>query len=153
VQNALDNIDANPDLPASPQPERNQARLLDAYVGLNLANWQLSYGQESQWWGPVESGPLLFTDNASPLRMFHRSRFAVSFALIGRILGPSDGTRFWKAKGNLLSPAPFFHGEKISFKPTPNLEFDLREWAGRADLRWTASFLTYFSDELLPETG
>jgi len=48
VQTVLDNIDDNPGLPASSQPARNQARLLDAYVGLNLTNWQLSYGQESQ---------------------------------------------------------------------------------------------------------
>ena len=125
VQAALDNIDDNPGLPASPQPERNQARLLDAYVGLNLWNWQLSYGQESQWWGPGESGPLLFSDNATPVRMFHIDRVS-PFRLpwIGKFLGPMRWDAFFgRLQGNQLSPAPFFHGEKISFKPTPNLEF------------------------------
>ncbi len=151
VQNALDNIDANPDLPASPQPERNQARLLDAYVGLNLANWQLSYGQESQWWGPGESGPLLFTDNASPLRMFHIDRVSpFHLPWIGRILGPMRWDAFFgKLQGNLLSPAPFFHGEKISFKPTPNLEFGFTRTVevGGEGRPFTLDrlFLTYFS--------
>jgi len=151
VQIALDNIDANPGLPRSPQPERNQARLLDAYVGLNLANWQLSYGQESQWWGPGESGPLLFTDNASPLRMFHIDRVSpFHLPWIRRFLGPMRWDAFFgKLQGNLLSPAPFFHGEKISFKPTPNLEFGFTRTVevGGEGRPFTLDrlFLTYFS--------
>jgi hypothetical protein len=151
VQNALDSIDANPGLPASPQPERNQARLLDAYVGLNLANWQLSYGQESQWWGPGESGPLLLADNASPLRMFHIDRVSpFHLPWIGRILGPMRWDAFFgKLQGNLLSPAPFFHGEKISSKPTPNFEFGFTRTVevGGEGRPFTLDrlFLTYFS--------
>jgi hypothetical protein len=125
VHNAIDTIDDNLGLAASAHPELNQARLLDAYVGLNLANWQLSYGQESQWGGPGESGPLLFSDNAAPVRMFHIDRVS-PFRLpwIGRFLGPMRWDAFFgRLQGNLLSPAPFFHGEKISFKPTPSLEF------------------------------
>ncbi len=151
VQNAIDAIDDNPGLPASPQPERNQARLLDAYVGLNLANWQLSYGQESQWWGPGESGPLLFTDNASPVRMFHIDRVS-PFRLpwIGKILGPMRWDAFFgNLQGNQLTPAPFFHGEKISFKPTSNLEFGFTRTVevGGEGRPFTLDrlFLSYFS--------
>ncbi len=151
VQTALDTIDDNPGLPASPQPERNQARLLDAYVGLNLQNWQLSYGQESQWWGPGESGPLLFSDNAAPMRMFHIDRVS-PFRLpwIAKYLGPMRSDAFFgRLQGNLLSPAPFFHGEKISFKPTPNLEFGFTRTVevGGEGRPFTLDrlFLTYFS--------
>jgi hypothetical protein len=42
---AMDAIDLAPVLARGPQAAHNQARLLDAYVGLNLGNWQLSYGQ------------------------------------------------------------------------------------------------------------
>jgi membrane-associated phospholipid phosphatase len=151
VQSVLNNIDDNPGLPARPQPEINQARLLDAYVGLSLAGWQLSYGQESQWWGPGESGPLLFTDNAAPVRMFHIDRVS-PFRLpwIGRLLGPMRTDAFFgQLQGNLLSPAPYFHGEKISFKPTPNLEFGFTRTVevggeGRA-LTLDRLFLSYFS--------
>ncbi|MGB7284177.1 MAG: capsule assembly Wzi family protein [Candidatus Acidiferrum sp.] len=151
VQAVLDNIDDNPGLAASPQPERNQARLLDAYVGLNLADWQLSYGQESQWWGPGESGPLLFSDNAAPVRMFHIDRVS-PFRLpwIAKYLGPMRWDAFFgRLQGNLLSPAPFFHGEKISFKPTPNLEFGFTRTVevGGEGRPFTLDrlFLTYFS--------
>lgn len=105
-------------------PVRNLARLLDAYVGLNLGNWQLSYGQESQWWGPGESGSLLFTDNAAPLQMFHIDSVS-PFRLPSFLgfLGPMRWNAFFgRLQGHQISPNPFFHGEKISFKPTPNLE-------------------------------
>src|SRR5690348_540997 len=151
VQTALNNIDINPGLPPTTQPGRDQARLLDAYVGLNLANWQLSYGQESQWWSPGKSGPLLFSDNASPLRMFHIDRVS-PFRLpwIGRYLGPMRWDAFFgNLQGNLLTPAPFFHGEKISFKPTANLEFGFTrtvEVGGEGrPLTPYRLFLSYFS--------
>jgi hypothetical protein len=151
VQAALNNIDLNPGLPATTQPARDQARLLDAYVGLNLANWQLSYGQESQWWSPGESGSLLFSDNASPIRMFHIDRVS-PFRLpwIGRYLGPMRWEAFFgNLQGNLLTPAPFFHGEKISFKPTANLEFGFTrtvEVGGEGrPLTPYRLFLSYFS--------
>jgi Capsule assembly protein Wzi len=75
VQTAIAAIDENPVFPSSPVPARNQARLLDAYVGLNVWNWQLSYGQESQWWSPGESGPFLFSDNSAPVRLFQKISF------------------------------------------------------------------------------
>jgi capsule assembly protein Wzi/PAP2 superfamily protein len=118
-------VDVTPLAPPTPIASRDQARLLDAYVGLNLGNWQLSYGQESQWWGPGESGPLLFSDNASPVRMFHVDRVS-PFVLPSflKIFGPMRwNAYFGQLQGHRISPNPYFHGEKISFKPTPNLEF------------------------------
>jgi hypothetical protein len=125
AQNAIAAVDAIPAIAPSPTAARNQARLLDAYVGLNLGNWQLSYGQESQWWGPGESGPLLFSDNASPVQMFHIDRVSpFHLPWILRIFGPMRwNAYFGRLQGHILSPNPFFHGEKISFKPTRNLEF------------------------------
>jgi Capsule assembly protein Wzi/PAP2 superfamily len=125
VATAIANMDANPVFPPSPAAERNQARLLDAYVGLNIANWQVSYGQESEWWSPNESGPLLFSDNAFPVRMFHIDRVS-PFHLPGlfRLLGPMRWDMFFGTlQGHQTSPGPYFHGEKISFKLTKNLEF------------------------------
>jgi len=118
-------MDGNPTFAPTPVAARSQARLLDAYVGLNVANWQVSYGQESEWWSPNESGPLLFSDNAFPVRMFHINRVS-PFHLPGifRFLGPTRWDAFFGAlQGHQTAPGPFFHGEKISFKPTRNLEF------------------------------
>jgi len=69
---------------------------------------------------------------------------------IGRVLGPMRWDAFFgKLQGNELSPAPFFHGEKISFKPTPNLEFGFTRTVevGGEGRPFTLDrlFLTYFS--------
>jgi capsule assembly protein Wzi/PAP2 superfamily protein len=125
VASAIATMDGNPVFSPAPIVARDQERLLDAYVGLNIANWQVSYGQESEWWSPNESGPLLFSDNAFPVRMFRINRVS-PFHLPGllKFLGPVRWDMFFGTlQGHQTSPGPFLHGEKISFKPTRNLEF------------------------------
>lgn len=128
--------------PDAPTPAFNQGRLLDTYVALNLNNWQLSYGNQSLWWGPSESGPLMYTDNAQPVRMFRINRvvpFTLPsiFSAIGPIrieafLGQYSGQQFVYTPSGLvgqyaasLPNQPVVHGERISFKPTSNLEVGL----------------------------
>src|SRR5260370_1877778 len=62
--------------PAAPSSAVNRVRLLDAYVGLNFENWQVSFGKQSLWWGPIQGGPLMFSDNAVPVNMFRISRLS-----------------------------------------------------------------------------
>ncbi|MFZ1930210.1 MAG: capsule assembly Wzi family protein [Candidatus Sulfotelmatobacter sp.] len=128
-----------PDVPTSPF---NEGRFLDTYVALNLSNWQLSYGNQSLWWGPSEGGPMMFSDNAQPLRMFRVNRvtpFTLPsiFSLLGPMrleafIGQYSGYEFIYAPtgvvgqyGQSLNPQPIVHGERISFKPTANLEIGL----------------------------
>jgi membrane-associated phospholipid phosphatase len=120
----------------------NQARFLDAYVALNLDNWQFSYGNQSLWWGPSTGGPLMYSDNAEPVRMFRINR-VVPFTLpsflsvigpmrIEAFLGQYSGQEFVYSPSGLvgqygvsLPNQPIVHGERISFKPTANLEVGL----------------------------
>jgi hypothetical protein len=125
--------------------------LLDAYVGLNPGNWLISYGQESMWWGPGASGPLQFSDHAPLVQMFHIDR-VTPFRLpwIFKLLGPARWNLFFgRLQGHLLSPNPFFHGEKMRFKPTRNLEFGFTRTVvvGGEGLPLTPYrlYLTYFS--------
>lgn len=128
--------------PDTPTPAFNETRFLDAYVALNLSNWQLSYGNQSLWWGPSQGGPLMFSDNAQPLRMFRVNRvtpFTLPsiFGLLGPMrleffIGQYSGYEFIFAPSGLvgqygqsLNPQPIVHGERISFKPTSNLEIGL----------------------------
>jgi membrane-associated phospholipid phosphatase len=125
--------------PDTPTASFNQGRLLDTYVALNLNNWQLSYGNQSLWWGPSEGGPLMYTDNGQPVRMFRINRvvpFTLPsiFSAIGPIrieafLGQYSGQEFVYTPSGLvgqygvsLPNQPVLHGERISFKPTSNLE-------------------------------
>jgi len=130
----------NPPLPATPTPSINQFQLLDAYVGLNLNNWQVTFGQQSLWWGPGDGGPMLFSNNAPPIKMFRINRIApLGLPHFLHWLGPMRTELFFGQLtgsellfnpsglvghyGQSLDPQPFIHGQMISFKPTPNFEF------------------------------
>ncbi len=124
VQSFIAAIDATPVQPATSIPATNQFRLLDTYVSANVANWDLSFGKQSLWWGPGDGSALLFSDNAEPIYMFRASRIA-PFRLpwIFRWLGPIKLDLFYgKLSGDEFPPRPLIHGEKISFKPTKNVE-------------------------------
>jgi membrane-associated phospholipid phosphatase len=129
--------------PSTPYPDVNRVRLLDAYVGLNFENWQVSFGKQSLWWGPIEGGPLMFSDNAEPVNMFRINRvspFKLPSILgwLGPIraewfLGQFAGHEFVFQTdtgvvgqfGRPLARQPFLQGQKLSLKPSPNFEFSV----------------------------
>ena len=130
-------------------------RLLEGAVAFTFHDVQFSFGKQSAWLGPGEGGPLLLSDNAEPIPMLRIDNVsAFHFPGLSRILGPAHAEFFlgrlsgqrWVAvtPDNAVPPAsivvttpgmdlialtaatqPFIHGEKISFKPTPNLEFGM----------------------------
>jgi membrane-associated phospholipid phosphatase len=126
--------------PATPVDAVNRVELLDAYVGLNLENWQITFGQQSLWWGPTQGGPTLLSNNAEPIPMFRVNRVSPlglpSFLhwlgpmRIELFLGQLSGHRFLQGPNGIggsfnqdFAPQPFIHGQKIAFKPTRNFEF------------------------------
>jgi membrane-associated phospholipid phosphatase len=131
IQNLIGSLDANPVQPATPIAATNQFRLLDTYVAVNVANWDLTFGKQSLWWGPGDGGALLFSDNAEPIYMFRASRIApITLPWIFRYLGPMKVDSYvGKLSGNDFPPRPVIHGEKISFKPTRNLEIGFTRMA------------------------
>ena len=130
-------------------PTVNQFQLLNSAVLLNINNVQFSFGEESQWLGPGESGSLLMSNNAAPFPAFKIDDVAPhNIPGLSKILGPVRTEFFigqlsgqhWEfctvptcqsfpgypgVVGPNVSPQPFIHGEKISFQPTPNLEFGM----------------------------
>jgi hypothetical protein len=141
TRQAMQQIDNVPELPpGTPQPSINEVRLLDAYVGLMLSNWEVSFGKQSLWWGPGKGSPLDFSDNVQPINMFRINRTTPwklpSFLgwlgpvrtefFLGQLAGqvflfnPSGPVGQF---GHTLDPQPFIHGQKLSFRPTRNIEF------------------------------
>ena len=134
-----------PDASALPVATTSRFRPLDAYVGMNLANWQLSFGRQSLWWGPSEGGSMALTDNAEPIDMFRVNRvspFHLPSVLgylgalrldffLGRLTGQEFinnstlGTVAQGQYGKNLSSQPFLSGARISFKFTENFEFSM----------------------------
>jgi hypothetical protein len=151
VRNVIASVDANPVQPATPVATVNQVRLLDTYIAASVDNWNLSFGKQSLWWGPDYGGELIFSNNAEPIYMFRASRITpFTLPWIFHWLGPMKIDAFFgKLSGNEFPPRPLIHGEKISFKPTPNLELGFSRLAemggvGRA-LTPAAVFNSYTS--------
>jgi hypothetical protein len=145
TRETIQQVDDYPQLPpGTARPSVQQFKLLDAYVGMMFSNWEVSFGKQSQWWGPGNGGPLILSDNMEPINMFRINRVA-PFKLpsilgwLGPIrteffLGQFTGYQFVFSPpplgfngqfGQALNPQPFIHGEKINFKPTPNFEFGI----------------------------
>ena len=52
----------------------NQFNTIEAYFALNIANWQLSFGQQSLSWGPDAGGSLMLSNNAEAIPMLRIGR-------------------------------------------------------------------------------
>jgi membrane-associated phospholipid phosphatase len=125
--------------PDNPVPAVRQFQFLDAYVGLTLSNWEVSFGRQSFLWGPGEGGALMFSDNVTPINVFRINRVSpLRLPSILKFLGPMrmeffvgqlEGHQFVATSSGVtgswsqsLSPQPWIQGEKVSFKPSADLE-------------------------------
>src|SRR5579871_215640 len=112
---------------------------LEAYVALNVSNFQLSFGRQALWWGPARGSSMLFSNNAAPFPMLRLTRtLPLKLPSLFSWMGPMRGEFFVGHLeghelvfgpaglvgefGRRLDPQPYIHGQKLSFKPTPNLE-------------------------------
>ena len=136
-------VDPNlPPAPAVPQPQIDRLRLLDSYVSWSFNKVQVSFGKQSLWWGPGQNGAMLISDNAEPINMIRIDQVQ-PFTLPGilKYLGPMRmqvfmgrlaGQNFIDLGGTPigtyvqpLSDQPYVTGQKLSLKPTPNLEIGI----------------------------
>ena len=155
----------------------NRFQLIEGSIGLTFNNVRVSVGKQNLWLGPGESGPLLLSDNAPPITMLQIDNPSpVEFPLLSHLLGPVRMTFFlgqlsgqnWVYNpplavglnstvdprflvGPNFSPQPFIHGNKMSFKPTPNLEFGMGVTAIFAGpglpFTWHEFFRSYYSHD------
>jgi hypothetical protein len=125
VRQVIANVDLNPLQPATPVAEVNRFTIQNAYLSTNLDSWNFSFGKQDLWWSPNYGSAFLFSNNAEPIYMFRLSRVKpFTLPWIFRYIGPMKIDLFvGRMKGNEFPADPIFHGEKISFKPTKNLEF------------------------------
>ena len=134
--------DFTPTGAAGPSSAFLRGTVLEANTSFTFSNNQFTVGRQSLWWGPAQSGATLFSNNTEPIDMIRYDRVR-PFELPGflRVLGPIrvqimlgrlSGTQFvqplnilYGSSGVALKDQPFIHGEKFSFKPTPNFEFSV----------------------------
>lgn len=128
--------------PLGPIPTITQGRFLEAYVSGQVLNNVFSFGKQDEWLSPAEGGAMAWSNNAQNIYSFNINRveplhipglsrvtgpFRYEF-LIGSLRGhtlipnPAFHNNF-AAEGNVINPGnPWVHMEKISFRPTRNLE-------------------------------
>ncbi|MFZ3210359.1 MAG: capsule assembly Wzi family protein [Terriglobales bacterium] len=126
VQQAIAAADVNPVAPSTQPLATNRFQPLDSYAALNLKGFQVSAGQESLWYGPGQSGPLIWSDNAEPIPMVRISQNSPLElpGVLSRLLGPVRTEFFFGKLERDQSPSrAFVHGETIAIKFNRNLEF------------------------------
>jgi hypothetical protein len=124
VRQTIAQVDMVPEPAAVPVAAINRFELLDAYLALDVKNWEIVIGRQSFSWGPGPGGSLLWSDNAAPVDMI-RLVNPEPFQLPGlfRFLGPVRFDQFiGRLGGHSFIPQPLIYGNKISFKPLPCLE-------------------------------
>ena len=125
VQQMIGAIDVTPPQDPIHTTVIDRFRLLDAYATFNFKTVQISAGRQSLWWGPGHGGPPNLSNNVEPmdmLRLTNPSPWKLPSFL--HWLGPLRWDSFIALMGgHHYPPEPAIDGQKISFKPTPNLEF------------------------------
>jgi hypothetical protein len=142
AQQRIAAADFTPAAAAGPVSGFLRGRLLEADVSFTISNNQFTFGRQSLWWGPARSGTTLVSNNAEPVNMLRYDRVRpLLLPGILKLLGPIraqifigrlSGTQYVNptstpigTPGVALGDQPFIHGEKFSFKLTPNFEFSV----------------------------
>jgi Capsule assembly protein Wzi len=145
-QAAIATVDFTTTAALGPQSGFTRGRVSEGYGSFAFRNNQISFGKQALWWGPGKGGPMLFSNNAEPLLMLRLDRVSpFELPSFGRLLGPIrfqafigrlSGQQFvhvvdqtFGTPGAALGDQPFIHGEKVSFKPSPNFEFSVSRTA------------------------
>ena len=131
-------------IPMGPTSTATQGRFLEAYLSAEYAHHVISFGKQDDWLGPGMGGGMAYSNNAENIYSFRINRIEpLTIPFLSRLTGPFryefliGSLRGHTQMANPLyvanpSPGlpnvlnagdPWVHVEKISFRPTENLEF------------------------------
>ena len=137
-------------IPQGPLNAENPFRVLEAAASFHLLNHEVSLGKNDHWLGPAQGGSMSWSTNAENVYTFQIDRVEpLRIPLLSRITGPFRYDFFiGSLKGHSYPNDPWVHSEKISFKPTRNLELGFERtviWGGKGHVPITIhSFLKSF---------
>jgi hypothetical protein len=166
-------------IPMGPISSTNNGRVIEAYVSAHVLNHELSLGKQDDWLGPGLGGAMAYSNNAENIYSFRINRIEPLYIpLLSRLMGsfrydfligglrghtympyvpPLSGLPP-QPHPNVVNPGdPWVHVEKISFRPTENLEFGFERtviWGGEGHGPITIhSFLKSFLSMSSPTTA
>ena len=142
-------------IPMGPLASIANGRFLEAYLSAHLIGHEISFGKQDDWLGPGLGGGMAYSNNAENIYSFRINRVEpLRVPLLSRITGPFRyefligslrGHTFMPNPAYVASPSPnlpnvinpgdpWVHLEKVSFRPTENLEFGFERtaiWGGQ----------------------
>jgi hypothetical protein len=155
-------IDNDPDvpqdtIPAGPIAASDNLRVVEANASVHLASHEISFGKSDAWMGPAQGASMGWSNNAENIYTFRINRVEPLYIPgLSRLTGLFRYDFFvGSLKGHTDPNDPWIHTEKISFKPTPDLEFGfLRSviWGGKGHVPITIhTFLRSFFSTTAPQ--
>jgi hypothetical protein len=137
-------------IPQGPIATATNGRILEAYLSYQYLNHVFSFGKHDQWLGPGEGASMAFSNNAQNFYGFEINRIEpLRVPLLSRVTGPLRYEFFvGTLRGHTFMPSPVYqanpspnypnvinpgdpwvHVEKISIRPTKDLEIGFERTA------------------------
>ncbi len=137
-------------IPRGPISSVTDGRVMEAYVSAKVLNHEIAFGKQDEWLGPALGGGMAYSNNAENIYTFRIDRIEpLHVPGLSWITGPFRYDFIvGSLKGHVAPNSPWMHMEKISFRPTENLEFGFERtviWGGKGHVPITLhSFLKSF---------
>jgi hypothetical protein len=146
-------------IPMGPIGAATYGRVMEAYASAQVLNHIFSFGKQDDWLGPGLGGGMAYSNNAEDIYSFHINRIEpLHVPLLSQITGPFRYEFLvGSLKGHTYPNDPWVHIEKISFRPTENVEMGFERtviWGGKGHVPITIhSFLRSFFSLSAPDAA
>jgi hypothetical protein len=123
-------------IPFGPLARSTNGRLIEAYASAHFLNHEFSIGKQDDWLGPGIGGGMAYSNNAENIYSFRINRVEpLHIPGLSYVTGPFRYEFLvGSLKGHVYPNDPWMHVEKLSFRPTENLEFGFERtviWGGK----------------------
>jgi hypothetical protein len=145
-------------IPFGPIAATTNVRLMEAYVSAQYLNNIISFGKQDDWQGPGLGGAMSYSNNAENIYAFRINRVEpLNVPLLSRLTGLFRYEFLvGPLKGHTYPIDPWVHVEKVSFRPTGNIEFGFERtviWGGEGHVPVTLrTFLRSFFSMVAPQS-
>jgi len=144
-------------IPEGPIAVAGDVRVMEAVLSYHLLGHEISLGKDDHWLGPDKGASMEWSNNAENIYDFEINRVEpLRIPFLSQFTGPFRYDFFvGSLKGHTYPNDPWVHMEKLSFKPTRDLEFGfdrLTVWGGEGHAPITIhTFLhSFFSFQNVP---
>jgi Capsule assembly protein Wzi len=123
-------------IPQGPIGDANPFRVMEATLSYHLLGHEVSFGKNDHWLSPAKGASMSWSTNAENIYAFEINRVEpLRIPGLSRFTGPFRYEIYvGSLKGHTDPNDPWVHAEKVSLKPTKNLEFGFERtaiWGGK----------------------